>query len=248
MTSTVRWMRANTTRPGNRSDWSNPQIIHSSTPPESLMSLGYPEGTGLFNSIAPTPNGLVAAWYDRSAGNMMSTQLITDTYTPVEILAGWGHDTLRGDYGANVNVKADEAGALHFCYQDGATDSLRYLSPDLERDEWVDDGIRLGVDEREHALHVVGEDCTLSFDEQGRVLIIYQDATGHELLIARRDDSGSWLRVTVRGPTLGESQSSCGFYAQAVSLGETVLISHYLYDHQVDPPRQVLEVFTVNTP
>ena len=212
------------------------------------MSLRYPEGTALFNTLAKTPTGLAAAWYDRSAGNMMSAQLTTEQFSPAEIIAGWGHEALRGDYGANVDLNVDDNGALHFCYQDGSTDSLRYLSPDLDRDEWVDDGIRLTVDGREHALHVVGEDCTLSFDEQGRVFIVYQDATGHDLLIARRDASGSWLRVTVRGPSLGESQSSSGFFAAGVSLGEMVLISHYLYDHQVDPPRQFLEVLKVPTP
>jgi hypothetical protein len=118
------------------------------------MSLRYPEGTALFNTLAKTPTGLAAAWYDRSAGNMMSAQLTTEQFSPAEVIPGWEHKTLKGDYGANVDLNVDDNGALHFCYQDGSTDSLRYLSPDLDRDEWVDDGIRLTVDGREYALHV----------------------------------------------------------------------------------------------
>ena len=248
LTSSVRFMAAQEPKPDSNRAWGAPQELHVLTPPEEMMSLGYPEGTGLFNHIIQSPSGLVATWYDRTGGNLMMANKTEETFAPAEVIAGWSHESRRGDYGANVNIAVDEAGALHYCYQDGATDSLRYLSPELNRDEWVDDGIRLAVDGREHALHVVGEDCSVAFDERGRVFIVYQDSTGHELLIARRDDSGSWLRVTVRGPSLGENQSASGFYARSISLGETVILSHYLYDHQVEPPRQFLEVLQVSTP
>ena len=120
------------------------------------MSLGYPEGTGLFNTITRTPSGLAASWYDRSGGNLMMSSAQDDRFNAAEVIAGWGHESRRGDFGANVHITVDSEGALHYCYQDGATDSLRYLAPELDRDEWVDDGVRLGVGERERSLHVVG--------------------------------------------------------------------------------------------
>jgi hypothetical protein len=218
------------------------------TPPESLMSLGYPEGTGLFNNIRITSTGLAAAWYDRSGGNMMFASSDGSEWSAPQVIAGWGHDALQGDYGANVNLAVDAEGNTHFCYQDGATDSLRYLSPELGLDEWVDDGVRLGVGGREHALHVVGEDCRVTFDERDRVLITYQDATGHELLVARRDLVGNWLRITVRGPNLNESRSASGFYARGIGVDEDLVLSHYIYDHQVEPPRQRLEVLRIPSP
>ena len=248
LTSSVRFITALEAQPSTNMAWGTPQELHTVTAPENLMSLGYPEGTALFNHLVQSPSGLVAVWYDRSGGNLMMAQKTESVFAPAQVVAGWSHESRRGDFGANANVAVDENGALHYCYQDGATDSLRYLSPELERDEWVDDGIRLGVGGREHALHVVGEDCSLAFDERGRIFIVYQDATGHELLIARRDDSGSWLRITVRGPSLGENQAASGFYARSFSLGETVILSHYQYDHQVEPPRQFLEVLQVPTP
>lgn len=246
--SSVRVLSASRALPRTSNDWGQPNVLHEIVPDDALMSLGYPEGTGLFNSITKTPTGLAAAWYDRSEGNLMMASSEGDQFNPAEIVAGWGHESRRGDFGANANLIADEGGALHYCYQDGATDSLRYLSPDLERDEWVDDGVRLAVGGRERSLHVVGEDCMLSFDERGRVLITYQDATGHELIVARRDASGSWLRVTVRGPNQGESQASCGFYARGISVGDDLLLSHYVYENQLDPPREYLEVLKVPSP
>lgn len=248
LSTSTRLLRASESLPGSSSAWGSPKILHEVTPPAALMSLGYPEGTGLFNSLTVTPAGIAAAWYDRSGGNLLQALTVDDNFSEAEIIAGWGHETRTGDFGANVDVAVDESGALHYCFQDGATDSLRYLSPSLDRDEWVDDGIRVGVDEREHSLHVVGEDCDITFDERGRVMISYQDSTGHELLLARRDASGSWLKVTVRGPDLGESQASCGFYARSVSLGNEVLLSHYVYENQLSPPRQYLEVLKVPSP
>lgn len=245
--SEVRLINADNTAPTSLSAWGQPQVLHQVTPPSSLMSLGYPEGTGLFNSLVSTSEGLRAAWYDRSAGDLYYAESTGGQWTR-EVVAGWSHPTLRGDFGASAHLAVDAAGAGHFCYQDGGTDSLRYLSPELELDEWVDDGVRLGVDGREHALHVVGDDCRVSFDERGRVMITYQDATGHELLVARRDAAGGWLRVTVRSPSMGEGRASSGFYARGLSTDDDLILSHYIYDHQVEPPRQRLEVLRIPSP
>ena len=244
----VRLISAGDAAPTARAAWGTPRSLDRVIPTASLMSLGYPEGTGLFNNLVRTQNGLAAAWYDRSGGQMMFASSEGSEWMQPQVVAGWSHESLRGDYGANVNLAIGPEGNTHFCYQDGATDSLRYLSPDLDRDEWVDDGVRLGVGGREHALHVVGEDCRITFDARGRALITYQDATGHELLVARRDAGGNWLRLTVRGPQLNESRSASGFYARGIVIQSEVMISHYVYDHQVEPPRQRLEVLWIPSP
>ena len=251
--SEVRWISAEMAVPTAQTAWRAPATLHSVEYDTELMSSSYPEGTGLFNTQALSNTGEIAlAWYDRSGGNLwLSRAEIGDGPLPEvipEVLAGWAHETRRGDMGANVSVSFDREGALHLCYQDGVTDSVRYMSPDLDRDELIDDGVRFGTDGREVALHVVGEDCSVHFDEMSRPLVLYQDATGHQLVLSRRDATGSWLRVTLRGPNQGDAPTAAGFYANAVSYGQEVWVSHYVYDHQVDPAQQYLELFSTQTP
>jgi len=244
--SEVRLLSASSPFP-ELSAWSQPEVLHSVTVDPELMSVTYPEGTGLFNSVTISQSGeLAVAWYDRSAGNMMLSRGRPGQLSAPEVLAGWGHELRRGDMGANVEVAFDAQGALHICYQDGTIDGLRYLSPDLGYDEVVDDGLRLDVGDRQRALHVVGEDCGVHFDDRGRVVILYQDATAHEALVARRDDSGSWLRQSVRGPSDGGRAS--GFYVRGSAQGSALWVSHFYYDHQVDPPSDLLELFATPFP
>lgn len=245
-TSEVRLLSATSPYP-ELSAWGQAQVLHSSETDPELMSLSYPEGTGLFNSVALSATGeLAVAWYDRSAGNLMVARGQPGQLGAPEVLAGWGHDVRTGDMGASVEVAFDPQGALHLCYQDGTTDSLRYLSPDLDRDELIDDGLRLDVGDRARALHVVGDDCGVHFDGRGRVVILYQDATAHEAIVARRDDSGSWLRQSIRSPSEGGRAS--GFYVRGSQQGSALWVSHFYYDHQIDPPSDSLELFATPFP
>lgn len=244
--SEVRLLTASSPYP-ELSAWSEARILHSVMTDPELMSLTYPEGTGLFNSVTLSLTGEIAvAWYDRSAGNLMLSRGQPNQLSEPQILAGWGHETRTGDMGANVELAFDSQGALHLCYQDGSIDGLRYLSLDLDRDEIVDDGLRLDLGERSRALHVVGEDCGVHFDGRGRTVILYQDATAHEAIIARRDDSGSWLRQTIRAP--GEEGRSSGFYVRGSAQGSALWVSHFYYDHQIEPPSDSLELFATPFP
>ena len=107
--------------------------------------------------------------------------------------------------GANVDIAIDGSGDFHLCFQDGLTDSLRYMSPDIDRQEWVDDGVWLDVGGRAHSVHVVGDDCNMLLDGQQQPLIVYQDATLQALLMRRRNrvdqnDEISWgRRQALRG-------------------------------------------------
>jgi hypothetical protein len=139
--------------------------------------------------------------------------------------------------GANVNLWVDPMGNAHFCYQDGMTDSLRYLAPELERDEWVDDGVWVDVGGRGYSVHVVGDDCTVRLDADGEPLIVYQDSTLHALLLRRRTlslegaDELTWAgRQAVRGD-MPNQPGEAGFYASAVVVGDQVWTSHYVYDN-----------------
>ena len=77
-------------------------------------------------------------------------------------------------------------------------------------------------------------------------MILYRDATAHEAIVARRDNSGSWLRLSVRGPE--EGGRSSGFYVRGTSEGGALWVSHFYYDHQVEPPSDSLELFVTPFP
>ena len=96
-------------------------------------------------------------------------------------------DTYPEDTGAQARDGAGNpmvAGNTHLCFQDGTTDSLRDLAPELGLDEWVDDGTRED-DGRDSAVHIVGEDCNIRLDAGGNPLIVYQDATAQDMVLSR---------------------------------------------------------------
>jgi hypothetical protein len=247
--SEVRLMSASSAQP-NASDWSTPTALHTRAFDSAAESLTYPEGTGLFNSVAVSPSGEVAVgWYDRSAGELLVARGSLGALSAPEVLAGWSHPERSGDMGASASLSFDAEGALHLCYQDGGLDALRYLSPDLGYDELVDDGLRLDLDGRARSLHVVGDDCSVHFDPQGRPVVLYKDATAHEVVVSRRDASGSWLRVSARSPSAGGTGATAsGFYVSGAAQGSALWVSHYLYDHSVTPPMQRLELFATPFP
>jgi hypothetical protein len=250
-TTFVRYRQAQNGNPLSLQDWSDSQAIHQLDYPTDMVSLTYPEGTGLFNSTTWNSQGeAVISWYDRSGGNLWISQGDGVFFAEPEVVAGWSHDQRKGDLGINVHARFDRQDGLHFCYQDGQTDTLRYLAPSLDRDELVDSGVRVDTDGRRNAIHVVGDDCSVHFDSRGRPLILYQDATAHALLLARRDESGNWLKVTLRSPqdTTEGGQKASGFFAQGAVKGVEMWISHQVYSHQTDNPLQFIEFFSTPTP
>ena len=179
--SQVRYIQATEPVPVDVESWGIPAILHTRPLPSPDPETGtYPEGTGLFISQVRNDDGAaVIAWYDRTEGQMLWSRMVEAGFEAPELLAGWTHPNpeLNGDMGANVDIAIDGSGDFHLCFQDGLTDSLRYMSPDIDRQEWVDDGVWLDVGGRARSVHVVGDDCNMLLDGQQQPLIVYQDAT-----------------------------------------------------------------------
>ncbi len=241
--SELRYLLAKNATPGNPEDWNEAFILHTrALEAEDPNTDTYPEGTGLFTAQARDAAGLpVVAWYDRSFGQLWSTRMVDAGFAEPEMLAGWGHETRDGDMGTNVEVAIDGEGNLHLCFQDGLRDALRYISPALDRDDEVDDGVRVDADGREHAVHIVGEDCSMVFGLTGDPVIVYQDATGHDLLVARRDGQGNWSRVAVRGAE-NMYRGAFGFWARARAVGEQLWITNFVYRNHEEEPHGALEL------
>ncbi|MEE2789111.1 MAG: hypothetical protein VX589_17380 [Myxococcota bacterium] len=253
-TSQLRFRQATKATPAVPGDWGEALLVHQ-VPYDSEIdtSKTYPETTGLFTSQARDASGdPLIAWYDRTTGRMYSSRLTGAGFTEPELQAGWGHPVAvrDGDMGANVDVAFDADGNVHFCFQDGLTDSLRYLAPALDRDEWVDDGVRLDVGGRDYAVHVVGEDCNMLFDLGGRPLIVYQDSTDHSLVLRRRNAEGTpelfpWSRrINISGDSDVDT-AAFGFFVSAVVQDDQIWMTQYVYRHTEDTPYQVLELVIV---
>ncbi|MEZ4431982.1 MAG: hypothetical protein R3F65_06170 [bacterium] len=250
--SQLRFIMARSATPEAPADWQAPLVVHSRALAEANPETGnYPEGTGLFNSVARDPEGRpVVAWYDRSEGRLWWSRMVDAGFTEPEMLAGWGHpDPDRdGDMGANVDLFIDGTGQAHLCYQDGMTDSLRYLAPELDRDEWVDDGVWLDTGGRSYAVHVVGDDCNVRLDGDGNPVIVFQDATLQALLMRRRNREvldpaeNPWAgREVLRGDE-ANYQGAHGFYAAAEVVGGELWVVHYVYNNQIRPAVRRIEL------
>ena len=209
--SQVRYIQAASAAPSTNDDWGVPLILHARVLENPDPETGtYPEGTGLFTTQARTSEGAaVVAWYDRTAGQLYWSRMGAAGFGEPEVLAGWESDdpVSVGDMGANVDLTLDANDNAYLCFQDGLTDSLRYIAPELGHHEWVDDGVWLDVGGRGHSVHVVGDDCNIELDLQGRPLMVYQDSTMQALLLRRRDretvdDRNEWgRRQALRGDT-----------------------------------------------
>lgn len=248
--SEVRYRLAKNDAPGEAVDWNPAFIIQRREIPEADPETGdYPEGTGLFTTQTRGNDGLpVLAWYDRTLGSLWMARFLDAGFGEPELLAGWGHpdEALDGDMGTNVDIAVDADGAPHLCFQDGRTDTLRYLAPTLGINETADDGARVNEDGRGYALHVVGEDCNMRFGTAGEPLIVYQDSTGHDIFTARRDGMGEeagWVRRAVRGQE-AMYRAAFGFYTRARVDGETLWISNWVYANEDEPATERLEVFS----
>jgi hypothetical protein len=253
--SQVRHIQASAARPTSREDWGTPFILHARILEVEDPETGtYPEGTGLFTSQARTPAGaVVVTWYDRTAGQLYWSRMDETGFGAPEVLAGWESDVamLQGDMGANVDIEIDAQGRAYICYQDGQTDSLRYLAPEQGHDEWVDDGVWLDVGGRGHSVHVVGDDCNIELDSEGRPVIVYQDSTLQALLMRRRDravgdDTYDWSRRQALRGDMDRFTGSFGFYASAFISENRLYISHFVYRNHVEPTASGLEVLIVD--
>ena len=201
----------------------------------------YPEGTGLFTSqVRDNAGNAIVTWYDRTFGQLWWSRFVDAGFGAPEQLAGYGLEGRDGDMGSNVDVAVDDRGNAHLCFQDGLTDSLRYLAPELGLDEWVDDGTRED-DGRAWAVHVVGEDCNIRLDAGGNPLIVYQDATVQDIVLARRTPEGAWVRTVIRGDEF-EYRGAFGFYTRARVEGARLWISNFWWNNQDPAHPEGLEV------
>jgi hypothetical protein len=168
--------------------------------PSSLVA--YPDGIGLYVSLASTPTGLGIAYYDRNHGNLIAVREDSGTWQPPVIVDGQGTgpngpiDT--GDVGIGTSLHVDAAGDWHISYANGFDESLRYIKVTAGTtpgtSEIVDDGVTTDGNA------VVGDDTSIHVTGTGEVQIAYQNATHGEARWATGAPNGAthtWTKKTL---------------------------------------------------
>ncbi|MBK7536681.1 MAG: hypothetical protein IPI49_15205 [Myxococcales bacterium] len=244
----VRYASAQVPEPTAAGDWLIKIVDTAPVPavtPENPNVYPLPGGLGLFVDSARLPSQApVVVYYDRTSGalKMSSFNATQNRFDPPAVLSGGAGN----DAGWSPTMAVDGTGKIHVAYVGAARDDLEYLkvgSP-MPPPEIVDDGYRIvgttpdGQPRPE--LHFVGDDAALVMMPNGQPAVAYQDATSHELLVARRAPSGAWARVTLAGaeePFVG----AYGFFAAAAGAGGKLLVSTWVLDPANDD--QWMEIF-----
>lgn len=189
-----------------------------------------PNGVGLWSSLALHPDGRPAVvYYSRlpESGALHGASFDGQMWEAPRVIDA-GADR---DVGQSASLVIDSSSAFHVSYVDAAADDLIYLAwngTPITR-EVVDNG-----DRGEGDVHVVGADSSLVLDVDGQPIIVYQDQTMSDLLLASREGSGSWEIVIVAG-----GEPGYGFYAdlaQAEGDETGLFASTFYYEPTADPP------------
>ena len=234
VTAEVRFAAASSTAPASASDWAVSTIDSMTLPPADPAHpdvYPLPSGIGLFIEAARDAMGNpVVAYYDRQNGDLKVARWSGTAFQAPTVMAGANADS--GWYPA---VAVDAAGTVHVAYQGADHDDVFYKNSMANTQELVDDGYRIvgttpdGLPKPEY--HFVGSDTQLILTGAGP-LVIYQDATSHELLAADKSGAmGAWRPATLAGaedPFAG----AYGFFASAALGNNNVVISTWVVDQQ----------------
>lgn len=179
-----------------------------------------PNATGLYTQLARTPTGLGIVYYDRTDGSLYASRYVDGEWFweyPF-VLDGYGRSGCDYDAGIGASLFIDNVGTWHVAYSDSSGEALRYLTfngSSITR-SIVDDGSTDGSRPFTDGRHVVGDDSSIVVLPDGRVRIVYQDATSQTLRLALRSRTNFELSVLS-----GDATHRGGFWNRQVLDGGT---------------------------
>jgi hypothetical protein len=231
----VRFAQAMVAQPKQPSDWTTTVLDTMTLPardPNAPDPYPLPSGIGLFvESSLDASNNPSVVYYDRQRGDLKLVRWnpMTSRFDAPKVLAGQNTDS-----GWYPSVSIDSAGVAHVAYQAADHDDVMYVNTaPMARAEVVDDGYRLVGTTAEGLplpeFHFVGPDTQILTTPAGP-MIIYQDATSHELLVATKVGT-AWMHDAIAGdeePFVG----AYGFYASAARGNTEAVVSSWVIDQQ----------------
>ncbi len=229
----VRYAQAMVAQPKLPTDWTTTVLDTMTLPardPNAPDPYPLPAGIGLFVEAAlDAANNPSVVYYDRQRGDLKLVRYDagTNRFAAPKVLAGQ-----TTDEGWYPSVAIDPAGVAQIAYQAADHDDVKYISTAaMAQAEMVDDGYRLvgttadGLPKPE--FHFVGSDTQIVTTPAGP-MIIYQDATSHELLVATKV-ANAWQHDAIAGdedPFVG----AYGFYASAAASPSEAIVSSWVID------------------
>ena len=233
-TAEVRFASATSATPASAGDWQVSTIDMMTLPPpdpDAPDVYPLPAGIGLFVEAARDAMGNpVVAYYDRENGNLKVARWSGAAFAAPVVMAG-----ANADSGWYPSVAVDAAGNVHVAYQGADHDDVFYKNTMTNTQEMVDDGYRIvgttpdGLPKPEY--HFVGSDTQVVLTGNGP-LVVYQDATSHELLVADKSGAmGAWRPQALAGNEM-EWKGAYGFFASAALGNNQVTISTWVIDQQ----------------
>ncbi len=193
----------------------------------------YPEGLGVYISIANGPQGLGIVAYDRIHGNLLMLQKSGSKWnsTIVDGETGLRSDNTAvdtGDVGVGTSLFIDSKNNWHVSYVNGTRERLQYVKiadgKTVGAPESVDDGSALSGKAFTDGVHIVGDDSSITAESSGAVTILYQDATVGTLRVAsgvpKSDGTHQWSLRAIDQPG-----KFAGYFPQRVS--GTALVANF---------------------
>ncbi len=197
---------------------------------DDTLAKGVPTTTGNYPELTLSQSGELLVTFHDGAQDRMGWR-VRDTAGEWSMTQYLEQGT--GPYGSAVQG-AD--GTLHFAYMHEASRTLRYEAVSSQgmggNPEIIIGGLRdTGV---EWLVARIGEDVQIQLDASNSPEVIFQDATLHRLMYARRDTSGAWTPTTL-SQKLDPYEGSHGFYPDLLRAGEMSVVVEYVIDRQADP-------------
>jgi hypothetical protein len=173
----------------------------------------------------------VVVYYDRSNGDLKLAKFdpaMGKFAAPVR-LDGAGNI----DAGWQPTVAVGKDDRVHVAYIGATGDDLKYITDQTgAMPEIIDDGYRLvgttvdGLPKPE--FHFVGEDASLVMANDGTLpMVVYQDATTQELMLATLQQDRTWARTSLAGAK-DPWPGAYGFFASNVVTGPMMTISTWV--------------------
>ena len=242
----VRYAAAQTAVPSAAGDWQFWKVDTAPVPenPDEIYPL--PGGLGLFVDSARNPQNQapVVVYYDRSNGDLKEARFnpASGQFSAPVILDG----SNGVDAGWTPSVTVDANGVAHVAYVNASHDDLMYITDNSgATKETVDNGYRIvgttvdGLPKPE--FHFVGDDAGIVLPPGGLPMVVYQDSTTQELMLAQRDVNGYWQRFSIAGAT-DPWPGAYGFFAAAALTSDSVVMSTWVIDQPTD--ENWVEVFS----
>ncbi|MFU8802331.1 MAG: MYXO-CTERM sorting domain-containing protein [Bradymonadaceae bacterium] len=212
----------------------NPTVIDTGdvcTP--RCENMNFPNATGLFARLTPSPDGLLLTYYDASRNRASRTFFEAGAWEDPTRLA-----VRTGPYTAGV---MDSAGTLHVAFMNHS--SLRHIH--FSNDGTQAGAIHEGIRDNPEGYYAgpIGDNVALAIDGSNRVVASFQDAYDHALYFAVYDGE-DWSSQRLR-PETDKYTGAHGFYSSMVIHQGVPVIVEYLINNQANPPTAAAVVHRV---